>query len=205
MNSEVTPFFSIGCGRCPFGSTPQCKVNAWREELLYLRSILLESSLTEELKWGVPCYTFQSNNVLVLSALKDCAVVGFFKGVLLTDSAGILSKPGESSQAVRQIKFKSLSDAYNLTEILKAYIAEAIGIEKAELKVEFKPNPEPIPDELLQKFEEMPSLKTAFERLTRGKQRGFVIYFSAPKQSKTRLARIEKCLPLIFNGKGLHD
>ena len=205
MNPKVDRYLIDGCGRCAYFATPQCKVNDWREELMQLRRIVLECGLTEELKWSQPCYTHGKDNIAIVSALKDVAVLGFFKGSLLKDTEGVLIKPGENSQAVRQFQFSHVKDIIAMEPTIKAYLYEAIEIEKAGLKVKFKKNPEPIPEELQQKMKEDPNLKMAFETLTPGRQRGYILHFSAPKQSKTREARIEKCIPKILEGKGFHD
>lgn len=205
MNPKVHKYLEDGCMRCPLGATPDCKVRTWTAELERLRAIVLDCGLTEEVKWGVPCYTFQENNVLIVSALKDCCSISFFKGVLLKDPDVILQKPGPNSQSARLIKFTMEEEIIKMEPILKAYIFEAIEVEKAGLKVNFKKVPEPIPEELEKKFGEDPVLKTAFESLTPGRQRGYIIYFSRPKQSKTRESRIEKCSGKILNGEGLHD
>jgi uncharacterized protein YdeI (YjbR/CyaY-like superfamily) len=205
MNPKVDQYLVDGCMRCKYGGTPQCKVNNWKEELVLLRQIILACGLTEDLKWGVPCYTSDSKNIAMVSAFKDYASLSFFKGVLLKDPRKILLQQGKSSQSARLIKFTSPEQIMQQQEILKTYILEAVDIEKSEAKVEFKQNPEPVPDELLQKFEENASLKKAFYALTPGRQRGYIIYFSQPKKTETRFSRIEKCIPQIFNGKGMHD
>jgi uncharacterized protein YdeI (YjbR/CyaY-like superfamily) len=205
MNPKVDNYLVDGCMRCKFGGTPKCKVNNWREELQMLRQIVLECGLTEELKWGVPCYTVYNKNIVIVSAFKDYCSLSFFKGSLLEDTHNILDKPGNSSQSYRLIKFINSKEIVDLSEILKAYIFQAIEVEKLGLKVEFKKNPEPIPDELQKKFEEFTSLKNAFYALTPGRQRGYIIYFSQPKQSRTREGRIEKCMQKILNGEGLND
>ncbi|PZX48404.1 YdeI/OmpD-associated family protein [Algoriphagus chordae] len=205
MNTNVDLYFIEGCRRCPLGGTPQCKVHNWTEELKLLRKIILDCGLTEESKWGVPCYTFRKNNVLVLAAFNDYCSVSFFKGALLSDTYKMLSKPGENTQAARLIKFTNTSEIAKSKDILKAYIFEAIELEKLGLKVEFEKNPDPIPEELQQKLDENKSLKEAFEGLTPGRQRGYILYFSAPKQSKTRESRIDKSIPKILAGKGIHD
>jgi hypothetical protein len=206
MNPKVDVYLVEGCGRCPLGNTPQCKVNFWPSELRGFRRFLLECGLTEELKWGAPCYTFENSNVLMLSTLKDCCVIGFFKGSLLKDEQGILNKPGGNSQAARYIRFTSLAQVEQLEPLIKSYVQEAIDIEKAGLKVQFKKTEEfDIPEELQAVFETDPTFKTAFESLTPGRQRGYLLFFSAPKQSKTRVTRIEKYKPMIFAGKGMHD
>lgn len=196
---------TTGCGRCPLGPTPQCKAKRWRNELEELRGILLASGLTEEVKWGVPCYTFQKKNVVLMSGLKEYCALSFMKGALLKDPQDILKKPGENSQVTRLVRFTEIREIIELEPVLKAYVQEAIEVEKAGLKVPLKTTPEPIPEELQMKFEEHPGLKTAFEALTPGRQRGYLLHFSAPRQSKTREARIEKCVPQILAGKGMHD
>ena len=181
------------------------KAKAWREEFEKLRAIILGCGLTEELKWGKPCYTFQESNVIIMYGLKESCAIAFFKGVLLKDPNGILIKPGENSQAGRWIKFTSVRQIVGMKSVVKAYIHEAIEAEKAGLKVEYKKNPEPVPVELKNKMNETPALKSAFHALTPGRQRGYILYFSAAKQSKTRTSRIEKCQLQILNGKGLND
>ena len=205
MNPKVDKYLMDGCGRCPLGGTPDCKVHNWTAELELLRRIVLDCGLTEEVKWGVPCYTFQEKNVLIVSAYKQFCSISFFKGVLLQDGKNILDKHGENSQAVRLVKFTSVEEIKEIEADLKAYIFEAMEVEKAGLKVNFKKNPEPVPEELEKKFENDPVLKSAFEALTPGRQRGYILYFSAPKQSKTRESRIEKCIGKILNGEGLQD
>ena len=205
MNTSVDTYFTAGCGRCPLGGTPECKVHHWTEELKQLRRIILGCGLNEESKWGVPTYTFQKSNVLILAAFKEYCSISFFKGALLSDTDKILTKPGENTQAGRLIKFTNVQEIAKLKSTIKAYIFEAIEVEKEGLEVNFKKNPEPIPMELQASFEKDPTFKTAFEKLTAGRQRGYILYFSAPKQAKTREARIEKCKPKILVGIGLND
>ncbi len=205
MNSLVDKYLIDGCGRCAFYQTPQCKVHSWTNELKQLRRIVLESGLTEELKWSQPCYTFQNSNILLVTAFKEYAALAFFKGVLLKDAKNILISPGKNSQAVRQVRFTNVKDIINQEETLKVYIHEAIKIEKKGLKIKFNKNPEQILKELKSKFDDDASFKVAFEGLTPGRQRGYILYFSAPKQSQTRIARIEKCTPKILLGEGLND
>jgi uncharacterized protein YdeI (YjbR/CyaY-like superfamily) len=181
------------------------KAKKWQEEMEKLRMIILDCQLTEELKWGKPCYTFQKSNIVIIQGFKEYCALMFCKGALLNDPNGILKKPGENTQAARQIRFTNVREIVEMAAILKAYIYEVIEAEKAGLKVDFKKNPEPIPEELQNKLDEIPALKTAFDALTPGRQRAYVLYFSAPKQSKTRESRIEKCLQQILNGKGLND
>ena len=205
MTNSVDAYLIEGCGRCPLGGTPDCKVHQWTAELELLRTIVLDCGLTEEVKWGVPCYTFRKKNVLIVSAFIEYCSISFFKGALLSDANNLLVKPGEHSQAARLMKFTNIEEVKEIEADIRACVHEAIEVEKAGLKVNFKKNPEPLPEELEKKFEENPVLKTAFEGLTPGRQRGYILYFSAPKQSKTRESRIEKCVGKILNGEGLHD
>jgi uncharacterized protein YdeI (YjbR/CyaY-like superfamily) len=178
----------------------------WRKELAKLRMIFLDCQLTEELKWGKPCYTFQKRNIIVILSLKEHCALLFFKGALLNDANGILIKPGENTEAGRQMRFTNVREIVEMETILKAYIYEAIEVEKAGLKVNIKkPTELTIPEEFQNKLAEIPALKTAFDALTPGRQRSYIFYFSAPKQSKTRESRVEKCMPQILNGKGLDD
>lgn len=178
----------------------------WKNEIETLRMIILECGLTEELKWGKPCYTFQNSNVVILQEFKEYCAMMFFKGALLKDPQGILVKPGENSHAARQIRFTNVKQIQEQEETVKMYIQEAIEVEKAGLQVEEKKVSEyTMPQELLDKFEEIPKLKEAFESLTPGRQKAYILYFSKAKQSKTRQSRIEKYIPHILNGKGLND
>jgi uncharacterized protein YdeI (YjbR/CyaY-like superfamily) len=181
------------------------RAKKWQEELERLRMIILQCELTEELKWDKPCYTFQKSNIVILQGFKDSCALLFAKGALLNDPNSILEKPGENTQAARRIRFTNVREIVEMEPILKAYINEAIEAEKAGLKIDFKTNPEPVPEELQKKLDEIPALKTAFAALTPGRQRGYVLYFSAPKQSKTRESRVEKCVKQILRGKGLND
>jgi len=179
------------------------KAKKWQKESAKLRRIILNCRLTEELKWGKPCYTFQKTNIVIIQGFKEFCALLLCKGALLNDPNGILKKFGW--QAARRIPFTNVREIVEMEPILKAYICEAIEAEKAGLKVNYKKNPEPIPEELQNKLDEIPALKTAFDGLTPGRQRGYILYFSAPKQSKTRESRIEKCMRQILNGKGLND
>jgi uncharacterized protein YdeI (YjbR/CyaY-like superfamily) len=182
------------------------KSTKWRNELETLRKIILEVELTEELKWGVPCYTFQKNNVVLVHEFKEYCAVLFPKGALLNDSESILIQQTENVQAARQIRFTNVEQIIDIQAPLKAYIYEAIEIEKAGLKVELKkPTELKMAEEFQRKLDENPTLKSAFEALTPGRQRAYLLHFSAPKQTKTREARVEKCMPLILEGKGLND
>jgi uncharacterized protein YdeI (YjbR/CyaY-like superfamily) len=179
------------------------KAKKWQEEMKKLRTISLGCGLTEELKWGKPCYTFQKSNIVIIQGFKEFCALMFCKGALLKNPNGILKEFGW--QAARRIPFTNVREIVEMEPILKAYICEAIEAEKAGLKINYKKNPEPIPEELQNKLDEIPALKTAFDGLTPGRQRGYILYFSAAKQSKTRESRVEKCMPQILKGKGLDD
>jgi len=191
-NSKIDPFFN--------------KEKKWKEEFGKLRNIVLDCELTEEFKWMHPCYTYQNKNIVLIHGFKEYCALLFHKGALLKDPHGILIQQTENVQAARQIRFTNAQQIDEMQLILKTYIDEAIEVEKAGLQVDFKKTTDyNIPDELQNKFIEMPDLKTAFEALTPGRQRGYLYYFSQPKQSKTRESRIEKYLPQILDGKGLDD
>jgi len=178
----------------------------WRAEFEQLRAIILACDLSEELKWGVPCYPFENNIVVLIHGFKEYCAILFVKGALLKDAAGILIQQTRNVQSARQVRFTNADEIVELEPILKAYIHEAIEVEKAGMKVMYKKTSEyDIPAEFQNKLDEIPSLKTAFEALTPGRQRGYLFYFSQPKPSQTRLARIEKSIPQILGGKGLND
>lgn len=182
------------------------KAEKWQKEIERLRTIILDCGLTEELKWGTPCYTFGGNNIVLIHVFKEYCAVLFFKGALLNDPHGILIQQTENVQAARQARFTSLKEIVQLEPVLKAYIYEAIEVERAGLKVQLKKTDEfPMPDEFAQTLAKNKALKKAFETLTPGRQRGYLLYFAAPKQAKTRVSRIEKYTQHILDGKGLND
>jgi len=182
------------------------KAKKWKEEYETLRNIVLDCELTEEFKWMHPCYTFENKNIVLIHGFKEYCALLFHKGALLQDAHGLLIQQTENVQGARQIRFTNVQEIVATESILKAYIREAIEVEKAGLEVEFKKNEEfIIPEELHNKFDDMPALKTAFEALTPGRQRAYILYFSQAKQSKTRESRIEKCMQKILDGKGLKD
>jgi len=192
MNPKVDAYFN--------------KAKRWREELEKLRTIVLECDLTEELKWRHPCYAIGERNIVLIHDFKEYCALLFFKGALLKDVHGILIQQTKNVQAGRQIRFTHVRQIAEMKPILEAYIEEAIEVEKAGLKVELKKTAEFVmAEELKNKFTEVPALKAAFYALTPGRQRGYLLHFSAPKQSKTREARIENCMERIFKGKGLQD
>jgi len=182
------------------------KTKKWREEIELLRQIFLGCPLTEELKWGKPCYSFEESNVVIIIPLKESCALNFCKGALLKDSKGILSKAGENTQAARWIKFTSDREIVALKTVLKAYVREAIAAEKAGLKVTYKKTSDyAVPDELQKVLDESAAFKAAFHALTPGRQRGYLLYFASAKQSATRASRVEKCTPQIFKGKGWNE
>ncbi len=192
MNPKVDWYFS--------------KTKRWHEELVQLRMFVLDCGLTEELKWGVPCYTFRNSNIILIHVFKEYCALLFMKGVLLKDVKGILVQQTENVQAARQIRFTSVKEIVKMKAIIKAYIKEAIEIEKAGLKVELKKTSEfKMPEEFQNVLDDIPELKVAFYNLTPGRQRGYLLHFSSAKQAKTREARIEKCVQKILDGKGLDD
>ncbi len=192
MNTKVDEFIS--------------KAKKWQKEFEKLRSIVHHDELSEELKWGCPCYTYQNNNVVLIHGFKEYCALLFFKGALLQDSNGILIRQTENVQASRQIRFTDLHEIVEKEKVLKSYINEAIELEKTGKKVLLKKISEyPIPQEFQRKLDENPDLKTAFNALTPGRQRAYLSFFSQPKQSKTRESRVEKCVKQILLGKGLND
>ena len=182
------------------------KAKKWQEEFEKLRMIILDCGLTEELKWGCPCYTFEKSNIVLIHGFKEYCALLFFKGALLKDPKGILIQQTENVQAGRQIRFTNAREIVKMKTVLKAYVHEAIEVEKAGLKVKYRKTSEfKIPEEFQNKLGETPTLKKAFDALTPGRQRAYLVYFSQPKQSKTRSTRVEKCMHQILNGKGLND
>ncbi|MDQ0064023.1 YdeI/OmpD-associated family protein [Paenibacillus harenae] len=191
-NPKIDPYFS--------------KLIKWKEEFELLRNIVLDCKLTEEFKWMHPCYTYQGKNIVLIHGFKEYCALLFHKGALLKDPHGILIQQTENVQAARQIRFTDVQEIDEMQLILKSYIDEAIEVEKSGLQVNYKQNTEYIiPEELQNKFVEIPDLKTAFEALTPGRQRAYILHFTSPKQSKTRESRVEKYLPHILSGKGLDD
>ena len=192
MNPKVDFFFN--------------KAEKWKEAFERLRKIVLDCGLNEELKWGVPCYTYQKNNIVLIHGFKEYCALLFHKGVLLNDSHSILIQQTEHVQAARQIRFTHVQEIIELESVLKTYIHEAVEVEKAGLKVDMKKTTEfKLPEEFQHKLDEIPALKAAFEALTPGRQRAYLLHFSTPKQSKTRASRVEQYIPQILNGKGLND
>ena len=182
------------------------KAKRWREEFEKLRMVCLECELTEELKWGKPCYTYQKSNIVLIHGFKDYCALLFFKGALLKDAKGILVQQTENVQAARQIRFTNVREILEMESILKAYIKEAIEVEKAGLDVDYKKTSEfVIPEEFQNRLDEFPALQTAFDALTAVRQSRYIMYLSGAKQSKTRESRVAKCVQQILDGKGLND
>ncbi|MFD2971770.1 YdeI/OmpD-associated family protein [Peribacillus deserti] len=182
------------------------KAKKWQEEFEKLRTIILDCELTEEFKWMHPCYTFEKKNIVLIHGFKEYCALLFHKGALLQDAHGILIQQTENVQAARQIRFTNVQEIAAMETILKTYIYEAVEVEKSGLEVNLKKNKEYIiPEEFQNKLDEIPALKAAFDQLTPGRQRAYILYFSAPKQSKTRVSRVEKYMQQILNGKGLND
>lgn len=205
-NPQVDQFLLEGCMRCEKGATPACKVHRWTEILEKLRQILLETELSEDRKWGVPVYTLDGKNVILLGVFNDSCVISFMKGSLIRDPEGILELPGPNSQEGRIIRFTKMEELRKLESFLPKYIQEAIEIEKSGKKIE-KPHLKEsiLPKELTLKFAEHAGLEKAFFDLTPGRQRGYLIHFTGAKQSATRLSRIEKCVEKIMEGKGMME
>ncbi|MFT3980462.1 MAG: YdeI/OmpD-associated family protein [Ferruginibacter sp.] len=192
MNPKVDFYFS--------------KENKWYKELVQLRKIALSTGLTEALKWGCPCYTLGKSNIVLIHDFKDYCALLFFKGALLQDESGILVQPSKNVQASRQIRFTGLKQVTGMQSTLKAYIYQAVEVEKAGMKVTLKKTEDyAVPEEFEHQLKKKPALKKAFTALTPGRQRGYLLYFAAAKQSATRVSRIEKSIPAIMAGKGLND
>lgn len=205
-NPNVDHYLAEGCGRCFLGGTPQCKVHRWPKELEMLRRIALDCGLEEQVKWGIPVYSHHNKNIVAIAAFKENCVLSFFKGALLANKKKILESAGENSRSVRLVRFTDSRSVVKLEPELKRLIFEAIEVEKAGLKVESNRVEEyKVVPEWKKKLKKSPELKKAFASLTPGRQKAYLIFFAEPKQGKTRESRIEKCIPIILKGKGLHD
>ncbi|MFN5479924.1 MAG: YdeI/OmpD-associated family protein [Chitinophagaceae bacterium] len=200
----VDKYLVDGCMRCKYGGTPKCKVLNWVGELKLLRTLVLSAGLSEEIKWGMPVYTYNGKNIVTINALKASANIGFFKGVLLKDEHKLLQQQG-NIQSSRIIRFTEIKQIVEVKDKLLAYINEAIQLEISGKKITYKKNPEPIPEELTNAFKQDSAFKKAFYSLTPGRQRGYIIYFSQPKQSLTRIGRIEKLKSRILDGLAMND
>lgn len=206
MNTEsVGTYIADGCGRCEMYRTPQCKVHRWPEALVAIREILRGSELVETMKWGVPCYTLNGKNVVLVSALNDFCALGFFKGVLLPDPDGLLVKPGPNTQAARQLRFTSVEQVEEQRSAIARLVRAAVEVERSGKTVAFVREPEPVPAELRVLFEEDLVLASAFEALSPGRRRSYVLHVAGAKQAATRSRRAAKCIPKIMAGKGFHE
>lgn len=204
-NPEVDDYLATGCGRCELGGTPECRVHLWSTELRLLRDIVLSCGLTETRKWGVPCYTVESKNAVMIGAFKDCCTLSFMKGALIPDPKGLLTKPGENTQAARVIRFTDADTIVKLQPALRKLILEAVQVEKEGKTYTFAESPEALPEELQEMLDQDEDLRNAFYKLTPGRQRGYIIFISGAKQSATRISRILKYRDKILMGKGIMD
>jgi uncharacterized protein YdeI (YjbR/CyaY-like superfamily) len=203
--TTVEQYLLDGCGRCSKGGTPNCTVHKWQPILVAMRELATECLLTEEVKWSVPCYTLKGKNVLMIHAFKEYCSIMFMKGSLLTDPKNILHRQTENVTAGRQLRYTRIEDFLAQRERAKAFILEAIQLEEAGKKVEKRTEEEPMVEELKEAFVQDSAFKTAFYQLTPGRQRAYLLHFAQAKQAETRASRIEKCMPMILRGEGLHD
>lgn len=204
-NSSVDSYLSEGCGRCEHFQTPHCKVHLWTDALRKLRELVLESGLEEEMKWGSPCYTLGGKNVVMLASTRHYCAISFLKGGAIKDEEGLLEKPGPNSRIARMVKFTSAQEVDDRRQHIVGFLKTAIELEKSGTKVELDHAPEPLPEELEERLEADLELKEAFEALTPGRRRSFVIFVSGAKQAATRHSRVEKCIPKIYSGKGYNE
>lgn len=205
-NTAIDAYLAEGCGRCNLHATPACKVHRWQPELAELRRIALASGLTEERKWGVPCYTLGKANIFQITALKEYCAIGFFQGSLLKDPEGLLQAPGPNSQAARMLRFTAVDQILAQEDHIAAFIRQAVALAESGARVAFRSADELVlPEELHEWLEQDSALKAAFDALTPGRRRGWALLFGQPKKPETRLARIRKHIPDILAGKGPHD
>ena len=205
MIKDPNDYFIDGCGRCSLHGTDQCKVRTWADSLVLLREIMLQSGLEEEAKWGQPTYTLKGKNVAMIFSFKDSCGISFFKGVLLQDDTKILVPAGANSNVARLLKITSAAQVAELEPYIHAYIAEAIALEKSGAKVPKPTEREPMPETLAHWLENDPQLQTAWDLLTPGRQRSYILHVGSAKQEQTQLNRIEKCIPKIYAGKGFNE
>jgi len=206
MNPQVDLILAEGCGRCQWHQTPKCQVHTWKLELPLLREILLSCGLTEEVKWGQPCYTDNGRNIIILAPFKNYAALNFFNGALLPDPHGLLIQPTENTQAGRQLRITDSKFILDNRDLIATYIHLAIEAERSGEKIISKKTEEyPLPDELLIAFKNVNGLEQAFRQLTPGRQRAYLLHFNQPKQSATKTSRIEKSISDIMAGKGFNE
>lgn len=204
-NESVDAYLAIGCGRCALFRTPQCKVHTWARELVALRALLNASELDETMKWGSPCYTLDGANVAMIVAFNDWCGLSFFKGVLLEDPDGLLDVPGPATHAGRVLKLHSVDELEARRAAMQGFVQQAIALERAGATVPERPRDEPMPDELQAMLDGNPVVAEAFQALTPGRQRSYVLHVGGAKQAKTRVSRAEKCIPKILAGKGFNE
>lgn len=205
-NPSVDPYFIHGCGRCERFDTPECSAIVRKDILVALRELILQSELSETLKWKVPCYTFQDKNILMMGAFKDFCSINFVKGSLMNDPQNLLEKVGENTQGARWIRFRTFDEFETKAPYINDYIKEAIAVELSGKKIPKKKVEDyDVPEELTQQFKKNPELEKAFNALTPGRQKGYLLFFASAKQSKTRYSRIEKYTPQIMKGKGYNE
>jgi uncharacterized protein YdeI (YjbR/CyaY-like superfamily) len=205
QTTSVDAWMEEGCGRCDHFRTPACKVHRWTAPLALLREVLLASGLTEELKWGNPCYTLEGRNVVMLAALKESCVLSFFKGAALSDPDGALEAAGPSSRFARSLRFGSLEEARGRRGVAEAFVAQAIALERAGVKVAAPPASEPVPDALAERLAADDALRAAFEALTPGRRRSHILHIGGAKQRETRARRVERCAQEILAGRGFNE
>jgi uncharacterized protein YdeI (YjbR/CyaY-like superfamily) len=203
--TSVDAYLRDGCGRCEHYKTPACKVHRWAKELVALRALALETGLTEQLKWGSPCYTLDGKNVFMVVSFKEHCALSFFKGAALVDDEGVLERPGESSRFVRFVKVRSMAELTERRGAVRRLLEQAVALERSGGKVDAKPAAEPVPEELARKLAGDPRLQRAFEALTPGRRRSHILHVSGAKQSATRARRVDKCVPDILAGRGFHE
>lgn len=204
-NSNVDSYLNDGCGRCDKYQTPECKVHLWTDVLTALREVMRESGLTEEMKWGQPCYTLDGKNVVMMSTFRDYSFLSFFKGILLTDDDGVLELAGPNGRIARVLKFTAVDQVTKQREQIAKFVQQAIELERSGQKLPPGEGPEALPEELEERLDGDPMLRDAFDALTPGRQRSYVIHVSGAKASETRERRIDKCIPKILLGKGFND
>ncbi len=202
---RVDDFLRDGCGRCERAATPACKVNDWREVLVALRVLALESGLVEDRKWGFPCYTLDGKNVLMVTVFKEHAALSFFKGAAMTAGEGLLEAPGASSRFMRLLKVRSVAELRGRRPAAKALIEQAIALERAGTKVDAAPASEPVPDELNERLSRDRALRRAFDALTPGRRRSHILHVAGAKQPETRARRVDKCAEAILAGRGFNE
>lgn len=204
-NTSVDAYLQDGCGRCERYQTPQCKVHRWTDALVALRALLLETELVEEMKWGSPCYTLDGKNVVMITSFLDFCALAFWKGVLLADPNSVLEAPGPNSRVIRQFRFTSAARVEANEEAVRGFLKQAIELERSGAKVETGGIPEPMPDELLVVLDGDPEVRAAYDALTPGRQRSYILHVSGSKNEATRAGRAERCVTKILAGKGFNE